>query len=560
MRLIYSILFFIITSNLYSQIYNNKLNNELKQRGEVYISFSIDYVASHKDELSRYSFDKIENNRVYFYADKYIENNIKSDNFPFKLEICPSKRQSVEMAKNVSSFSLYWNKYPTYQQYDSLMHKFEINYPNLCKLYILGTLPSGKQILAVKLGDSVNVDQNEVKFLYTSTMHGDEVTGYVLMLRLIDYLLSNYYTNNDVKYLMDNIEIWINPLANPDGTYHNNDSTVYGATRYNANAIDLNRNYPDPEDGPHSDGHSYQPETVIFMNLADSINFNMSANLHGGQEVANYPWDTWSKLTADDIWWQNIAKKFADTAQSNSPSGYFEMFGIGYTNGYQWYSISGGRQDYMNYFKHCREITLELSNNKIIAENLLNAHWNYLYKSFLGYMRESTFGFYGQTTDSLTGNAVKTKIEIINHDIDSSSVYSNDSGYYFRPISASNYDIKFSANGYKSKTISNFQIYTDSSVVLNVALIKDIAGINDNNNKFNLKIYPNPINEGVLNIKSNIIIENFDIFNLLGKKVFTLSNIHSMNQSIQLNKFTKGVYLLRINYNDSYIVKKFLIQ
>jgi len=50
--------------------------------------------------------------------------------------------------------------------------------------------------------------------MYTSSMHGDELTGYVLMLRLIDSLLSTYGTNPRVTNLVNNFEIWINPLAN----------------------------------------------------------------------------------------------------------------------------------------------------------------------------------------------------------------------------------------------------------------------------------------------------------------------------------------------------------
>lgn len=62
-------------------------------------------------------------------------------------------------------------------------------------------------------------------------MHGDEVTGYVLMLHLIDYLLQNYNTNNRIHKIVDSLEIHINPLANPDGTYASSNNTVSGATR-----------------------------------------------------------------------------------------------------------------------------------------------------------------------------------------------------------------------------------------------------------------------------------------------------------------------------------------
>ena len=561
MKLSFSILSLIITVSLFSQNnLKNKITKELNERSEVYISYDVEYVLSHKSEFEHLSFDKIANNRVYFYANKNDFNIIKRNSNTLNLELTPSKLNNIEMATSVSSLIFSWDKYPTYQQYDSIMHKFEIDYPNLCKLQTIGTLASGRKIFAVKLGDSVNVDQNEVKFLYTSTMHGDETTGYLLMLRLVDYLLSNYNTDAYVKHLMDNVEIWINPLANPDGTYHTNDSTVFGATRYNANAVDLNRNYPDPEDGPHPDGKSYQPETNIFMNFADSVQFTMSANLHGGKEVANYPWDTWATLSADDIWWKKVAKNFADTAQANSPSGYFDMFGTGYTNGYQWYSVWGGRQDYMNYFKHCREITLEISDQKTIPENQLNSFWEYLYPSFLNYINESTYGFRGQTTDSITGFAVKSKIEILNHDVDSSQVYSNDSGYYFRPIYAGTYDIMFSAKGYDSKTITNYQIYTDSAVVLNVILSPSIIGVNNEIKKMDIRIYPNPLTGKNINIESNIELTKIEVFDLLGKKYYESAPIKTYNYQFSFDNCPKGVYLIKLYSEKNSTTNKILIQ
>jgi len=561
MKLVFSILFSFISVFVFSQFeINSQISDELNERGEVYISYDIEYILSNKNEFEQLSFDKIENNRVYFYANKKDLNIIRRNSRTLLLEATPSKLIEVETASSVSSLIFSWNKYPTYQQYDSLMHKFEIDYPNMCKLHTIGTLASGRKILVVKLGDSVNVDQNEVKFLYTSTMHGDETTGYLLMLRLIDYLLSNYSTDSYVKYLMDNVEIWINPLANPDGTYHTNNSTVFGATRYNANAVDLNRNYPDPEDGLHPDGKPYQPETIIFMNFADSVQFTMSANLHGGKEVANYPWDTWATLSADDIWWKKVAKSFADTAQANSPSGYFDMFGTGYTNGYQWYSVWGGRQDYMNYFKHCREITLELSDSKTISENQLDNHWNYLYPSFLNYINEVTYGFKGQTTDSITGFAVKSKIEILNHDVDSSLVYSNDSGYYFRPIYAGSYDVKFSAKGYKSKIITNYQIYSDSAVVLNVILSPSTVGINNEIKKMDIRIYPNPLIGKYLNIESNIELTKIEVFDLLGKKYFKVEDVKSYNYQFSLDDYPKGVYIIKLHSERKCTTNKILIQ
>ena len=103
-------------------------------------------------------------------------------------------------------------------------------------------------------------------------MHGDELTGYVLMLRFIDDILNNYNTNSRITYLVNEIDIWINPLANPDGAYAGGNSNVWGATRSNANFIDLNRNFsfgwgandtgssPDPCYATYRIGHEKEPD------------------------------------------------------------------------------------------------------------------------------------------------------------------------------------------------------------------------------------------------------------------------------------------------------------
>ena len=75
----------------------------------------------------------------------------------------------------------------------------------------------------------------------------NETLGFILLQRLADYLLTNYGIDSLVTELVDNVEIWLCPLANPDGTYQNDNSTISSARRYNANMVDLNRNFPDYE-------------------------------------------------------------------------------------------------------------------------------------------------------------------------------------------------------------------------------------------------------------------------------------------------------------------------
>ena len=417
------------------------------------------------------SIDRISGDTVFAYANKKeFEILRQSENLNFISLPHPGDLIVAEMTSDPRQV-LDWNYYPTYPAYEDLMEQFAADYPEICTLHTIGTLPSGRKLLALRISDNVNADEDEPEFLYTSTIHGDETTGYVLLLHLADYLLTNYNQDPRVTSMVNNTDIWINPLANPDGTYNGGNNSVNGARRGNANNIDLNRNYPDPADGPNPDGNAWQPETVAFMNFAESRDFVMGANFHGGIEVVNYPWDTWSRLAADDNWWVMVSREYADTAQAFSPPGYMDDLENGITNGYAWYRITGGRQDYMNYFQQCREVTLEVSNTKLPPASQLLNFWEYNYRSMLNYLEQVKYGVRGIVSDTITGEPIHAQIFINNHDKDSSMVFSSlPVGNYHRLLKSGTYNLTFFADGYLPRTINNVVVTDKSTVRLDVKL------------------------------------------------------------------------------------------
>ena len=473
-KITFFLLLFSLTLIGYSQIpvshnYYNKSLTEIadsifQNKNEI----SFNFKAESKDQVDKIitnlvSVDAFNSNTLTgrAYASKKQFLKFLELNLPYAIIEKKNDSKAINMAATVAQMSA-WNRYPYYQVYDSMMTKYQTNFPNLCKRYELVTLASGRKLIVLKITNNVNTKAAKPQFLYSSTMHGDEVTGYVMMLHLIDYLLSNYGSNTRITNILNNIELWILPVSNPDGTYYNSSPSGYSITnaqRYNANDVDLNRNYPDPSTGAHPDGNLYQPETQAMMNLADSMNFVMSANFHGGSDVVNFPWDDWTsatKKTADDLWWRYVSANFADSAQVSTINHYFkETYPSGITEGGDWYVITGGRQDYMNYFEHCREVTIELSDTKELSSDSLPIYWTALKGSFLKYIEECRNGINGIISDSCTGLPVKAKVFVNSHDVDSSWVWSGSRfGNYYRPIKAGTWNVTYSASGYISKTLS----------------------------------------------------------------------------------------------------------
>lgn len=437
--------------------------------GEQYFRFPV----PSRDELKlitrMISIDNVQDGYVYAYSTEAGLAKFRAAGYFYEVLPHPGQLYKPQMSSNPDKVRGL-EVYPTYEAYVNLMYQFSVDHPDICQVYNIGNSVNGRELIVAKISDNVNVEENEPEFFYTSTMHGDETTGYILMLDLISLLLTNYDISPRIANIIDNMEIWINPLANPDGTYHGGNNTVFNATRFNANGVDLNRNFPDPQAGPHPDGEEWQPETIIMMDFADAHKFNMGANIHGGVEVLNYPWDFWATLHADDDWYIYTCTIYATAAHENSPTGYMTYLNNGITNGYQWYETHGGRQDYMNYFQRSREVTLEISNVKLLPENQLLAYWDYNRESMLLYMEEAMYGIHGLVTN-LNSEPLSALITVLDHDMDNSEIYTDpDVGDYHRLLNAGTYDLEFSSYGYLPQIIENININEGETTIVDVVL------------------------------------------------------------------------------------------
>lgn len=446
--------------------------------------------------------------------------------------------------------------YPTYEAYEQLMYDFEAQYPDICKIINIKTLSSGRKLLIAQIGDNLNEQEFEPNVLYTSSMHGDELAGYPTMLMLIDYLLCNYGNDDRLTKIVDNVTLFINPLANPNGTYTNDNSTVVGARRENGSFIDLNRNFPDPLLGENPDNRTYQEETLAFIQFSDDYDIHLSCNMHGGAELANYPWDAFSHRHADDSWWEKVCRNYADTVHHNAPSGYLTQQNNGITFGFDWYEAHGTRQDHMTFFKRGREFTLEMSNQKLLNSDELPDMWQYHKNALINYIEEATFGIRGSIVDCLTGLPIKAEIIIFNHDKDNSSVFSNSmTGHYFRLLDEGNFDISFIAEGYDTLTY-NYNIIDKSSITENIELCPNDISMTIDNTDNGIKIMQSG---NIIMVSGNINHDNFN-YHLLSSSGEIVHKMPLIDKSIILSSnLPSGIYYLHIYNNNVSYVKKLLL-
>ena len=441
----FAILFLFVSLGLFAQ--ETDLNALMQQRNEYYFTFTL----NGNDDLPliarTVSVDRVDGNVVTAYANNKDFAAFQKMGYEITLLTPPSMLFEAEMWDGSNRAEYDWDTYPTYEAYEAMMYAFQTDHPDKCEIIELGTLPSNRKILIAHINNGTS--EGKPKFLYTSTIHGDETTGWMLMLRMIDYILENP-TLPECANVLNNIDLYVGPNTNPDGTYHGGNNTVNGATRENANGIDMNRNYADPHGGAHPDGHDYQLETQWFMQFAQDNHFVMGANYHGGAEVMNYPWDNTHTLHADDAWYQLISREYADLTHQVSPN-YMTYLNNGITNGAAWYMIGGGRQDYMNGYAECRELTIECSDTKCPSASQMPTFWNYNKNSIFAFMNQCLYGIHGVVTDAESGLPIEATITLTGHDDQYSTVSTQlPAGDYHRPVKGGTYNVRITANGYES--------------------------------------------------------------------------------------------------------------
>lgn len=184
----------------------------------------------------------------------------------------------------------------------------EAAHPGLAKLSEIGRTLEGRPIYALKISDHAAVDEGEPAVFFAGCHHAREWISVEVPFLFGKYLLDSYAADATVRSLVDESEIWIVPIANPDGLQYTIDVYRYWRKNRRANAdgtygVDINRNYgyawgfDDQGSSPQPGSDVYrgpapfsEPETAAVRGLIEAHNVRALVSFHSfGQDIL-YPW------------------------------------------------------------------------------------------------------------------------------------------------------------------------------------------------------------------------------------------------------------------------------
>jgi len=356
--------------------------------------------------------------------------------------------------------------YHTHSQMATILLNAQNDHPSIAQRGSIGQSVQGRELWTLVISDNVGVEEAEPEVRISGTMHGNEKIAMEMCLYLVDYLTDNYGQPGyaDVTNLVDNYEIHILPLHNPDG--HNVNS------RYNANGTDLNRNFPVPDGAIGGDGTwTEEIETVAMKNWGFSRHFVIGQDGHSGALVVNYPWDYTYSLTPDDDAFILLSEEYSFYNSPMWNGGWYH----GITNGAQWYVTEGSLQDWAYAETDCMHVIVEFSDNYAPPQSQLDGYWDDNRESFMHWIKAARYGVNGRVTQAGTGLPLDATVTVIGN---SKTVDTDpDFGDYYKLLATGVYTLRFEADGHVTQEISGVNTSWGAPTVLDVQLVSEVTAI-----------------------------------------------------------------------------------
>ncbi|HOE58767.1 MAG: succinylglutamate desuccinylase/aspartoacylase family protein [Bacteroidales bacterium] len=342
--------------------------------------------------------------------------------------------------------------YYTYEQLIAIEDSLAAAFPAICKKIVIGTSVQNRQLAVLKISDNVEQNEAEPEIFFEAGIHGDEVGGPENLIRFARDLCKGYGSNPQITNLVNTRELFILVMTNPDGRVQ--------MSRYNANLVDINRDGGYMWDGEgNSPGAFSQTETKAIRDFAAQNQFVVFTDYHSGTEFISYPWSYRPQMAPDQPHLHQLAHVYATN------SGYTN---IPYASGYSgMYPINGSTKDFNYGLQGSISWSIEISNNKQPPASQIYYYYLKNKGAMIAISEQCGKGIYGVVTDSVTGNPIPAKIRI-----GGTVPLYNDPvvGDYHKFVVPGIYTVEASANGYKTKTITDVQVLPDSSVGVDIAL------------------------------------------------------------------------------------------
>lgn len=260
--------------------------------------------------------------------------------------------------------------YHTYAEINDELHKLAAAHPQIAQVSSIGKSVEGRDLWALKISDNVAQDEPEAETVFLGGHHAREWIAVDVPFLLASQLVNQYGTDTTITRLVNQSEIWIVPMVNPDGHQYSvtNDRLWRKNRRNNGDGtfgVDLNRNYGYQWGGPGSSGDTFseiyrgpapfsEPETQAVRDFLQQRQTRALISYHNFSQLVLYPWGYTNAPAPDAPLLQSLAVAIADRIRV--------VHAVTYTpqQSAELYLASGDTTDWLYGVRNVPSFTIEL--------------------------------------------------------------------------------------------------------------------------------------------------------------------------------------------------------
>lgn len=218
--------------------------------------------------------------------------------------------------------------YHTYAELQTELTSLASAHSSIASVNSIGQSIQGRDLWALKISDNVATDEDEKVIALLGAHHAREWISVEVPLKIAQHLLENYDTDTVIKNYIDNAEIWVVPMVNPDGhQYSVISDRLWRKNRRNngdgSYGVDLNRNYSYKWGGTGSSGDTFsetyrgpapfsEPETQACRDFLTQIEPDALISYHSYSQLILFPWGYTSSPAPDKVLMENLAIQMAN--------------------------------------------------------------------------------------------------------------------------------------------------------------------------------------------------------------------------------------------------------
>ncbi len=257
---------------------------------KVIINFNLFKISAREEQVVdnyiNYIVDSSESDKQI--VNKFFSKGMNLDSFK---SVCNYQSEKIYKSGDYKYISYNFDRMLHYSDIENIL--FNVNNSDIVNLEVIGHSVDDRNIYGVEIGNG-----NRVIYL-DANMHAAEVASTTFLTKFLNDLVYKYESGNkDIIEALNNVKIVLIPSLNPDGyevynfgieslrnhelwMYENKDKVNLRTFKYNANGVDLNRNFPTQNSGLYYHGKKLKSSVSLKKTVKNGIYFG---NLEMGSE------------------------------------------------------------------------------------------------------------------------------------------------------------------------------------------------------------------------------------------------------------------------------------